>query len=931
MKKYALGFVLFLCWTSILFAQEIPMDKQLRYGKLENGLTYYIRQNKYPEKCADFYIAQNVGAILEEDHQNGLAHFLEHMAFNGTKHFPGKGIIDYMERIGAQFGRNINAYTSLDETVYMLRSIPTVRPSIVDSCLLIVHDWSSFISLEDTEIDKERGVILEEWRTGANAGRRMWKESNKQKYIGSQYAKRDVIGDTAVIKHFTYDALRSYYRKWYRPDLQAVIVVGDIDVDQVEAGIKRLFADIPKPLNPAKRVIYSIPENTEPIVSIVTDPEASVAAFGLEYKQTPLSDALKKTEEGYRQMLIQTLIVDMFDDRLDELVRQPESAIAGAQCDYDAITRSCDAFQVYVVAKEGKEKQAFATLLEETQRVKRYGFTAEELKRIKAKTLASYEKAYNERNKQNTKNYMREYANHFLELEPVPGIEWEYPTAKRMLEKEISLEMLNSTVQRYIQPANLIVDIMAPEKKGVELPAREEVLAKLQASYTASVSPYKEKALKKDLMRPSRKTGKIVKETVNSVFGTTEWQLNNGIRVILKPTVFKDDQILLSAFSEGGLSLVPTQKLVSGTYAVGVLQNNGWGSFSTTELDKMLAGKIAGVSPHIGTYSEGFSGNSSVKDFETMLQLLCLKFTAVRKDKAAFSSYLQRMQTSLANADKDPRKAFRDSISMMVNNHHPRTILSTIETLKKISQEEALAIYKQRFANPADFTFVLAGNINPDSVKTLVLRYLGTLKTTKERETWKDNNVRMPNGTVKKSFEREMKVGKASAYILLSGGLPYNLTNKINLNALADILDIRYTETIREEEGGTYGVRVSASVTNRPQEQASLSVLFDTDASKQEYLTSLVYKELESISANGPKPEVLQKVKENLLKQYNEDIQENNWWLSAIQTYEKDGFCLPVDYVKEVNNLSAESIQNTLKALMGQKNTLELVMKPKKD
>lgn len=921
-----------LAITSLItFAQDtIPMDKNVRYGKLSNGLTYYIRYNKLPEQRADFYIAQNVGAILEEDHQNGLAHFLEHMAFNGTKNLPEKTLINYLESTGSQFGRNLNAYTSLDETVYMLRSIPTTRQSIVDSCILILHDWSSFISLEEKEIDKERGVILEEWRTGANANRRMWKEGNKLKYPGSQYAKRDVIGDTAVINNFTYDALRSYYKKWYRPDLQAIIIVGDIDLDKVEQSIKSQFSDIPFPEAAAKRVIYQVPENKEPIISIVTDVEAKVALLGLEYKHTPIADSDKLKVSTYTAHLEHALISSMLGERFDDLAKKPSANFIQAQAEYSSLNRSTDAFQVVFVAKEGKEKEAFNDMLTEVERMKRYGFTEAELSRAKEKISSHIEKAYNERDKVKSTDYVQEYVGHFLELEAIPGVEWEYKQVKIDFEKNIKLEGINKRAAAYIRDENLIVDIAAPKKDDVKLPSKEEILSALSAVKSAKIEAISEKKLASNLLKKEPKAGTIATIEKGTLFGETRWTLSNGIKVIIKTTDFKDDEILMSAFSNGGLSTKKEiEDLISARFASMIINSSGLASFSEADLEKMLAGKNVSVSPSIGEYTENIKASSSVKDFETMLQLNYLYFTAPRKSKDDFKTNMEMLRTALANSSKDPRTAFKDSISMITSGYHPRTILMQPSIIEKIDLNQAFEFYKERFANPADFTFVFIGNIQADSAKTLILKYLGGLKTTATKENWQDNGVRIPSGKVRKSFEKELTVEKTSTYLLVSGGMPYNLINEVQLSALADILDIRYTESIREKEGGTYGVRVRADLSDKPQEQAELTISFDTDQKKKDRLMQLVYNELDSICLNGPLLEDVIKVKENLLKQHKEDIKENRWWLSAISIYEQDGIIYPNKYEEAVKSISVESIKQTLNALYKQNNSIEIIMNPK--
>ena len=930
MHKQCLFLLISLFSISLSAQSVIPMDSSIRYGKLENGLTYYIRSNKQLENRADFYIAQNVGAILEEDYQNGLAHFLEHMAFNGTKNFPGKGIINYMESIGAQFGTNINAYTSLDETVYMLRSIPVHRAGIVDSALLILHDWSSFISLEAEEIDKERGVILEEWRTGAHANRRMWKESNKQKYPGSQYAKRDIIGDTAIINNFMHETLRDYYKKWYRPDLQALIIVGDISVDTVEMSIKKLFADIPAPVSRAPRPIYSIPNNASPIVSIVTDPEAKVSRLGIEYKHEPLADTFKKTTGYYTKLLINSLLGRMIESRFEEISADPTASFVGGYAEYGAIDRSKDAFQVMVVAKDGQEKQAFNAMLTEVQRLKKHGFLDTELERAKKELLAYYEKLYNERTNTKNANYVQEYIGHFLELEPIPSIEWEYERAPQYFNDSISLLVINQTLQNYITSNNIVVDISGPEKQKAQLPDKSMVLSSLNTIANTEVTPYSETTVNKTLLQKKLKAGSLVSEKAMESLQANELLLSNGIRIITKETTLKNDEILVACFSEGGYSLVKkVTDLPSAFFATNIVENNGLGAFSKIELSKHLAGKIATISPYISTYSEGFSGSSSVKDLETLLQLIHLYFSSPRKDDDAFDALMNKYKTVLINAETDPRKTFSDSINFLSANKHPLAGLITMATLEKVSQKTALNIFKQRFANPADFTFVFVGNIHKDSLLHLATKYLGSLKTSKKKEQWKDHYMRFPKGVQLSDFEKAMQVAKTSIYLQFNGEMAYSLSQKTHMDALADILDLRFTETIREDEGGTYGVRVKGSVSKTPIEEADLSIQFDTDKEKKDRLIDLIYNELETIQTNGPREADLQKVKLNLLKQHQENLEENGWWLKAISLYEKDKINLAADYTDAVNTLSVKSIQEFLKALLIQQNKLEIFMNPK--
>lgn len=908
----------------------LPIDPAVRYGKLENGLTYYIRANKTPKERAEFYIAQNVGASLENDDQNGLAHFLEHMAFNGTKNFPGKGIINYFESIGVRFGYEINAYTSLDETVYNLSSVPTTREGVIDSALLVLHDWSNFILLEGEEIDNERGVILEEWRTGQNAGRRMWKKSNALKYAGSQYAKRDVIGDTAVIKNFDHQAIRDFYHKWYRPDLQAVIIVGDVDVDQIEAKIKTMFSDIPRMPNAGERPIHQLPDNEEPIIAVVTDPEAPFTSIRLEYKRDILPEEVKKTINGYIFYLANGLISTMVNNRFQEITQQPDAPFVGGGAYYSTLVKSKDAFVLMAVPKESKEQEGLDALILETEKIKRFGFTNSEFERAKTDWLKRIEKQYNDRENQQNASYVREYIKHFLEGEPTPGLEWEYQTLQMVL-PELQVAMVNQMVQSYITDKNLIISITAPEKETVKLPDNAQILAAFDKAAKAELTAKAEEELNKPIIDHIPTPGSIVKETENTALGVTEWTLSNGVKVLLKHTEFKNDEVLMTAFSEGGLSKVDNpDDLLSGSLASQIIGNNGLGSFNKIDLQKALTGKIARVSPYIDTYEEGFSGNSSLSDFETMLQLVYLNFTAPRKDDNSFQAYMNMLNTSLSNAAKNPRQTFSDTINLTISDHHPRTVLLNPHTVGTVNQDKALRIFKERFAAPADFTFLFVGNIDPknDETRRVICTYLGGLASEQVKEKYTDHNMRSPKGNVKKYFTKEMEVKKASNLIYYSGELPYTLQNSVIVKAIENLLFDRYMESIREKEGGSYGVGVHALLNSTPVEKAAIIMQFDTDPEKQEYLMSIIHKEVDDLVASGPSPEAVKKIQESMLKTHAENTRENSWWRGAIKSYYKDNINQVEEYKKAVNTLNPTLIQSTLKQLIDQKNVIEVVMTP---
>ena len=913
-------------------AQPLPIDPKVRYGKLDNGLTYYIRANAEPKQRAEFYIAQNVGSILENDNQNGLAHFLEHMAFNGTKNFPGKGIINFLEKHGVKFGENINAYTALDETVYNLSDVPTIQEGVVDSALLVLHDWSSFLTLDGKEIDDERGVIMEEWRTRFGADRRMWKESNKIKFPGSQYGIRDGLGDTAVIKHFKYDVIRDYYKKWYRPDLQAILVVGDIDVDKIEAKIKALFSSIPKKANAGERPIYTVADNDSPIVALVSDKEASMTRIKLEYKHDKIPAEIQLSVQGYVKGILDNLISAIIGERFDEITQQATAPFVGAYAGYGDLVKSKDAFTLLAVPKEGKEAEGLNALLLEAEKIKRFGFTNAELERAKTNMLKRYETAYKDRDHQKNNDLVNEYVRNYLNNEPIPGIEWEYNTLQMILPK-LNADMINQVAKSYVTDKNLLVTITSPDKASVKVPTKEQVLAAITEAGKAQLTAKAEETMNKPLIDKVPVAGKVSKTEQNVKLGTTEWTLSNGIKVIFKPTTFKQDEILLSAYSEGGFSKIKDLSVLpSAMLATSVVGNNGLGNYSQVELSKILTGKVASVQPQIDGYEEGFNGSSSVNDFETMLQLVYLYYTAPRKDDNAYAALTNMYRASLANSATDPRKAFSDTINTMITSHNPRTVILNLNTMDKVDQDKALAFFKERFANPADFTFIFTGNVDPanEKVKAAICTYLGSLKTTKGSEKFTDNNIRKPVGKVSNVFEKEMKTAKASNFIVYNGAMPYNIINNTVMGAIGDILSIRYTESIREKEGGTYGVGVRGRVSHEPIDNASLLMQFDTDPAKQPKLIGMIYDEVNEILKNGARADDVQKVKENLLKTYTENLRENSWWSNSVESYYHYKINFVDDYKTTVESITPELIQSTLKKLVDQGNIMEVVMKPTK-
>jgi len=910
--------------------EKLPMDPEVRYGKLDNGLTYYIRHNEQPKQRAEFHIAQAVGAILEEDHQNGLAHFLEHMAFNGTQHFPGKGIINYFESVGVNFGGNINAYTSIDETVYRLSDVPTYRAGIVDSALLVMHDWSCGLLLLDEEIDAERGVILEEWRTGRTARRRIWKEMNAKMYPGTQYAKRDVIGDTAVINNFAYQALRDYYHKWYGPDNQAIIVVGDINVDSIEAKIKALWADVPRRANYGERPIYTVNHNDKPLVVIVTDKEAEGSRVTMEYKFDQLPEAMQGTAQEYMLNLVRELACDMLNNRFSELSQDPKASFTGAGCQYGEAAKKMDAFYGVVIPKEGRETEAFNDLLFQLEKMHRYGFTNAELERVKSEKMNSMEKYYNERNTRRNITLARECIRHFEDGESMPGAQWEYDFVQAVLPL-VSLETVNNVAKALIH-ANPTIAISGPEKEGVNIPSEETILAAIAGQSDLAIEAPVEEVIDTELVKKAPHKGKIKSFRENEEIEATEWILSNGIKVVFHPTDFKADEILMQAFSKGGLSQVKTEDLPSAEVATSLIEMSGIGRFSATQLEKALTGKTVSVSAEISENVERMHGSSSIKDLETMLQLTYLYFTAPRRDEKAYETFMGLMRNQLANRDKNPKIAFSDSVQMMSTNHSPRTILFNNEMLDRVSLDKALAVYKARFANPADFTFVFVGNINPKDpkVQELVCTWLGGMKTKKcKHEEVIDHHITVTMGQQKNYFSRAMETTTASNRIqYTSYDIPFTMANDLNMEMIGRILSTRYLESIREREGGSYGVGTYGYVMGLPSPRAGLLMQFDTDPKKQERLMEIIHEEVQTIIANGPLANDLQKEKESMLKDFQEDLEKNTYWRQSLYMYYMYGHNNIRDYKAAVEAITAETVQETLRKLVSAGNVFEVVMFP---
>ncbi len=921
MKRLTLTLLAMLALSATMFAQQampVPFDPNVRRGKLENGLTYYIRHNEKPAQRANFYIAQKVGSILEEDDQQGLAHFLEHMAFNGTKNFPGKALLNYMEHNGVKFGENVNAWTSIEQTVYMLTNVPTTNMNLVDSCILILHDWSSFISLEGEEIDKERGVILEEMRQGQGAQMRIYEKMLPEIYPNSPYGHRLPIGTKEVVSGFDHEALRAYYHKWYRPDLQGIIIVGDIDVNEVENHLKSIFEDIPAPVNPAERIRFQVADNAEPIVSICTDPEETTYDVSVFYKHDIVPFEERGDVQYWIKGYIDQLVATMYNNRLEELTQKanPPFIYGGGYYSTFFISDTKDAWMSAAVAKDKDGiDEAMNAIVAENKRMQQYGFTASEFERAKADLMKRIENQYDERDKQETGRIFRPILNHFLTNEPLMGIENEYMLLSQIL-PALPVEAINQYAAELIREDNIVITLTAPEKEGEVLPTKAELLAMFNKAKEVEVEPYVETVSNEPLIATLPVKGAIESKKHDDTFDATVLTLKNGVTVIYKPTTFKDDEVLMNAYSFGGYSVMDQSDPYTLQEINSLATLGGVGNFSAIDLPKVLAGKKASVHPQIGSLTEGMSGNCSARDLETMLQLTYLYFTSPRSDEEAFQSYITRTKAMVANAESDPNTAFRDNLMFAMYDNHPLVKRMKAEDYDKVDYAKALKLYADRFKDANNFVFTFVGNINPETFEPLVEQYIGSLKTKKNDETWTANVPAITDKDVNSHYTKSMENPMVTCYMVYNGEMAYTMENQMKMQVLSDVMDIVYTEKIREDEGGTYGVGVNGNLTLRPKETFMFLIAFQTNKEMYEKLIGIAVAELQNVANQGPRPEDLKKVKEFLIKKHSEDLESNRYWMNCIQTQYRDGYNPMANYEQIVNGITSDDVANMAKAVL---------------
>ena len=928
--------VAFMFVVGLATAQEmgqIPVDKNVRIGKLQNGLTYYIRHNDWPEHVANFYIAQRVGSIQENDDQRGLAHFLEHMAFNGSEHFPDSTLLEFTRGLGVEFGSNLNAYTSIDQTVYRVCDVPTKRQSALDSCVLILKDWSNGLTLAGSEIDKERGVIHQEWQLRSSASQRIFERVLPKLYPGSKYGVRLPIGLMSVVDNFKYQELRDYYHKWYRPDNQAIIIVGDVDVDHIENLIKELWKDVKVPANAAQVVDEPVPDNDTPIYVFDKDKEMPYSSIGIAMKHDPVPDQMKSSPVYYIQQYMKNLVAMMFNQRLSDLTLKADCPFTSAY-GYDGeyiYSKTKDAFQIDANAKDGRDLDALKAIYREAQRVRQFGFTQGEFDRSKAEILSQYEDAYNNRNKIRNSQYGDEYRDNYLEHEPIPGIEWEYQFINQIAKvPQLGLEAVNEFAKELISDndTNLVVTDFAQEKEGKVYPTEAQMQEAVNSVRAEKLEPYVDNAKNEPLLdeKTLPKAGKITGEKENKQLGYKELTLSNGAKVILKHTDFKQNDILFYATSKGGKSLYGPADYLNLRYVNNAVSASGLGNFSNNELSKALYGKQVSVNSSISNYWQTLQGSTTPKDLETLMQLVYLRFTGVKKDQEAYDAAMQRIRLSLQNKDLTPEAVFSDSLQVTMYGHNPRFKPTEASDIDKINYDRMLQIYKERFAGPGQFTYYFVGNFDEAKLRPLLEKYIACLPKGK-KENYKEFPMYVDGDNVNK-FSRKMETPKAIAFDFYHVPMAYTLDNSVLVDAVGQVLSMVYLKQIREDASAAYSVGASGGLSKIGSKSIALMQDYcPMDPNKVDQATGLLVSGLKDCTEKVDADKV-QKVKEYMLKQADEDAKDNGHWLGILNDYIENGVDFQTGYKDAVNALTPERIAAFLKSLVAAGNHTDVVMTP---
>jgi zinc protease len=907
----------------------VPVDTTIRIGKLANGLTYFIRHNGEPKERASFYIIQNVGSILEEDNQNGLAHFLEHMAFNGTQNFPGQGITNILEKLGVAFGKNINAYTAYDETIYNISDVPVTQESLIDTCLLILRDWSDSLLLTNTEIDLERGVIAEEWRTRQNAAFRMQTAIQQVMFRGSKYADRDVIGDPNVIRTFKYETLRKFYKDWYRTDLQAIAVIGDIDVDKTEASIKALFGRLPAEKNPPARPFFDIPAHKETYFVKATDPEAStfsVAIFNIMKGVMPENKDLTY----YRDQLANQLFNWVVADRITELLQKGQPPFISGVIMFGKFVRGYDRLFISANAKPNKLDEALRSVYTEAVRLKKFGVTPTELDRARKNLMTQTENQWKQKDKIRNDDYADAISQHFLTNDPLESMDTQWQLTQQFL-PTITAEELSAKARQWISPENRVIVVVGPDSKDSKLLSEDEVKAIMKEVEESDIKPYVDSRVPTTLIEKKLSGSPIIRTKLLPEFKAVEWTLANQAKVIYRFADYQKDNVLFQAISPGGMSLYKTPELPSAMMLPHFVGNFGAGSYDAVSLNKILAGKNVSVNPSLAELNETFTGSSSPRDFEILLQLLYLKFQEPRFDREAFAALKSRYVGMIINMEKNPQKAMSDSLDLILTDHNPRTVLVTPAFFEKVTLEEMEKIYRERYTDAGDFTFFIVGNIEEANVKPLVEKYIGSLTDLPRTEKWKDNNIQFPKGKTVREIGIPLQTKKATVIIVYDKLSPWSSAENMKLSVVRDILTLKSADEVREKEGGTYGVRINGQSERFPKEEKVLQISFDTDPGKAEYLKSILYREIDTLVLRGPSAEDLDKAVKNLLKDREQAKPNNGYWMNILTGYYRYNvnFDNPENYENILKSMTVNDIRDFARQFLPKADVVDIIFKTK--
>lgn len=922
----------FACMPAVVRAQQmppVPVDKEVRIGKLDNGLTYYIRHNEYPKNQVDFYIAQKVGSILEEDDQRGLAHFLEHMCFNGTKNFPGNSMVKWLESVGVKFGYNLNAYTSIDETVYRISSVPTERIGVQDSCLMILSDWADGLLLNGKDIDEERAVIHEEWRSQLPPNMRILEKLLPELYPDSRYGHRLPIGTMEVVDHFPHQALRDYYEKWYRPDLQGIVVVGDIDVDRIEGKIKELFSKIEKPVNPAERVYYPVADNEKPIVAFGSDKEQDKYVAQIMFKYDALPDSLKGTMADVTTAYLLDMAQMMLQIRLNELGQKADAPFAAASVFYGEfiMAKTKQAFQFAMLPKGNSFDEGLKAVYREALRAKRGGFTATEYARCRTEYLSQLEKAYNNRNQQENKALAESYVRNFIDKKPIPGIETEYQMMS-MIVNQIPVEAVNQVFSQIVSDKNLVVLGMMPAREGEACPKDEDILALLSQVEAENIAPYVDNVKDEPLVSELPAAGKVVKENMLSDFGAKEWILSNGAKVILKKTDFKADEISMMAVAKGGTSVYGNDKTADLMFMPAVLEQHGLGSFTNSELTKLMAGKQVSLKVSLDDYVRRLSGNTTPKDLKTYMEMIYMTFTGLTVTPDEFTAMQNLYKGVIQNQEQNPNFVFQKKVQEFLYSSPNKQVFG-VSDIEKANREDILSIIREQLANAAEFTFVFSGNFDESELKALVEQYIATLPSVKGKKQELKHNpaVEIKSGNEEKEFSLKMEVPQGSAAVIISGKMPYSFKNRLMASMSAQIISARLLSEVREKEGAVYSIYTQGSQDRLSEVSVVYQTIFQVKPEKKDRALEIIRSEFEKLAKETPVEE-LDKVKEFMVKQITGDEQTNSYWCSMMAGNEllPAEVCVKAEQV--IQSITPKEISGYVNEVMKQNNYRVLVMMP---